>query len=66
MMKRYSLSEKLGIRSAGPLTIAKCREKVKKLQSGLKRGRYKGQLKDKAEGYLRWYRWYAGTLKKSA
>ena len=58
-MKKNSISKRLGVATEGPLTKAKCLEKVRKLKKGLEAEMYKGKLRDYAVYYKNWYAWRA-------
>lgn len=56
-MKRGNISKKLGVVSEGPLTKKECLRKVRILRDGLKRNKYKGELRKYAVYYANWYTW---------
>ncbi len=56
-MKKGLISKKLGVATEGKLTKKSCLEKVRILRAGLKKNKYKGELRKYAVYYASWYKW---------
>jgi hypothetical protein len=55
-MKKTYL-EKMGLKPVRKLTKKICQSRVSLLRSRLKRGVFKGELRDQAVYYANWYEW---------
>jgi len=51
--------EKLGLEPVRKLTKKTCLARVRFLDKGLRKGRYRGKLEERANYYLNWYSWMA-------
>lgn len=60
-----NLSKKLGIQTEGPLTIALCLQKARKLGAGIKKDRWSGELRKAAVIYRTRYLRKALALRKA-
>lgn len=56
---KKSIMERLGLKKVRRLSVKICRDRVKHLRAGLEAGRYRGELREKAEYYANWYNWMA-------
>lgn len=52
-----TVMEKLGLKRANRLNKKICHDRVVHLKSGIKKGKYRGELLDYAKYYASWYSW---------
>jgi len=59
MSRRKTYLEKMGLRPEDRLTKKKCKDRVKYLDSMIKKNKYSGLILQRAKYYRNWYGWLA-------